>query len=125
MGQIADTPSATREAFDLVADLTVDPTRWEDYPDGTVFVPMDAPGFDEIVRRALAQGRPVAIVDAGGNAVLLGEAAGLLASTVLRVLGTLLRFGPMQRSLGAGAGLPRGVQVRAIRRRDAGPRRAA
>ena len=52
------------------------------YPDGTVFIPADAPDFPAMMAENAAEGRPLAIIYPDGNEILVTPVQGLFAVLV-------------------------------------------
>lgn len=60
----------TDAAFDLLAEIAIDPASDGRYPDGTVLIPADSPDAAGLVSRAIERRRPIAIVFADGSDVV-------------------------------------------------------
>ena len=83
---------ATEIAFDRIKEEIARPSPR--YPNSTVLVPADVPGFELLVARAATEGKPVAVIFADGREVLATpEVAGIAALTVtfLRALWSQMR----------------------------------
>jgi hypothetical protein len=52
----------TDAAFDLLAQIAVDPDNDERYPDGTVLIPADSPDASQMLSHSLAMCRPTVLV---------------------------------------------------------------
>jgi hypothetical protein len=60
----------TDAAFDLLSRIAVDPDTDERYPNETVLVPADSPDASNLMSRAVADGKPIAIVFPDGSDVV-------------------------------------------------------
>jgi hypothetical protein len=57
----SNTP-ATDAAADLLTRIAVDPANDDRYPDGTMLIPADSGDTSTLISRAIADGRPIALV---------------------------------------------------------------
>ena len=60
----------TDAAFDLLAQVAVDPDSEERYPDGTVLVPADSADASGLISAAVTAQKPIAIVFPDGSDVV-------------------------------------------------------
>jgi hypothetical protein len=90
MGELvrSDNTPATDAAFDLLARVAVDPAGDARYPRDTVLIPSDSPDASELISRAIAERRPIALVLPDGSDVVARppEAKGLALLIVLAAL---------------------------------------
>jgi hypothetical protein len=62
--------AGTDAAFDLLGRIAVDPDSDERYPNETVLVPADSPDASDLMSRAVADRKPIAIVFPDGSDVV-------------------------------------------------------
>lgn len=58
----------------------------EEYPDGTAFLPFDAPDFAELLAASVAEHRPVAVIYPDGREFVATPAVGALAAVLVILL---------------------------------------
>ena len=66
LGKNQNTPG-TDAAFDLLSRMAVDPETDDRYPNKTVLIPADSPYASDLMREAVAEGKPIAIVFPDGS----------------------------------------------------------
>ncbi|MEA2395998.1 MAG: hypothetical protein QOJ82_3889 [Solirubrobacteraceae bacterium] len=90
MGELArsDNTPGTDAAFDLLGRIAVDPASHARYPPDTVIIPSDSRDASELISRAIAERRPIALVLPDGSDFVARppEAKGLALLLVLAVL---------------------------------------
>jgi hypothetical protein len=94
LAQSKNTPG-TDAAFDLLGRVSVDPETDERYPSETMLIPADSPDASNLMSRAVAEGKPIAIVFPDGSDVVwrppAARGAVLLAATCLLWLADHIR----------------------------------
>lgn len=70
---------AGRVATERLIAAALDSDR---YPNGTAFIPSDAPGLVQIMARNVAEGRPIAIIHPNGHEILATPTQGAFAVLV-------------------------------------------
>lgn len=77
--------AGTDAAFDLLGRVAVDAETDERYPTETVLIPADSPDASQLMKGAVAEGKPIAIVFPDGSDVVWRPPAATGAALLLSI----------------------------------------